>query len=459
MQRHLAAILAADIAGYSAMMAEDEAGTLAALKSCVSEIIEPTVGQHHGRIFKTMGDGFLVEFGSVVEAVSCAGAIQRAVATRNQRPGVLPMLLRIGVHLGDVIAEGDDVFGDGVNVAARLQALAEAGGIRISRQAFDQVEGRLGVSFRAMGEQALKNIPRPVGVYAADFATEDSAPVEAALEQQIKYCRAPDGVRLAYATVGQGPPIVKTANWLTHLELDWEIPAWRPLLHGLARDRTLVRYDARGNGLSDWDVENISLEAWVDDVEAVVDAAKLERFPIFGISQGCTVAISYALRHPERVSHLILYGGFAVGFRHRNLNAEQMAAIDAMRTLLQVGWGADSPAFRQLFTSQFMPDATKEQAEAFNEMQLKSATPECAVRYWDAIGDFNVLDLLEQVKVPTLVMHVREDVRVPIELGRQMAAGIPGARFVAMPGRNHIMQEGEPAMERFLEEVRLFLAD
>ena len=172
MKRHLAAILAADIVDYSRMMAGDESGTLAALKSCVNEVIEPAVGQHTGRIFKTMGDGFLVEFASVVEAVTCAGTIQRGMAARNLRPGVQAMLLRIGVHLGDVIAEGEDVFGDGVNVATRLQTLAEAGGIRISRQAYDQVEGRLGVSFRAMGEQTLKNIPRPVGVYAAEFGAE-----------------------------------------------------------------------------------------------------------------------------------------------------------------------------------------------------------------------------------------------------------------------------------------------
>ena len=363
MKRHLAAILAADIVDYSRMMAGDESGTLAALKSCVNEVIEPAVGQHTGRIFKTMGDGFLVEFASVVEAVTCAGTIQRGMAARTLRPGVHAMLLRIGVHLGDVIAEGEDVFGDGVNVATRLQTLAEAGGIRISRQAYDQVEGRLGVSFRAMGEQTLKNIPRPVGVYAAEFGAEGETVGKATLEQEIKYCRTADGTRLAYARVGQGPPLVKTANWMNHLEYDWESPIWSHLLHGLAQDHTLIRYDARGNGMSDWDVENISFDAWVSDLESVVDAAGLDRFPLLGVSQGCAISIAYAVRHPERVSRLVLYGGFALGRKHRDMNEEQRETLAAFRSMIRIGWGKDNPMFRQIFTSMFVPGGTHEQAD------------------------------------------------------------------------------------------------
>ena len=211
-------------ARYSQIMADDEAATLSALKSCLSEVVEPCVSQHDGRIFKTMGDGFLAEFPSVVEAVACAGDIQRTMAARNLRTGTLLLLFRIGVHLGDVMAEGDDVFGDGVNVAARLQSLAEAGGVRISRQAYDHVEGKLGVTYRSLGDQRLKNIPRPIGVYAAEFGGDGTGVAAPALKQEIKYCRATDGTRLAYATVGQGPVLVKAANWLNHLELDWN---WR----------------------------------------------------------------------------------------------------------------------------------------------------------------------------------------------------------------------------------------
>jgi class 3 adenylate cyclase/pimeloyl-ACP methyl ester carboxylesterase len=458
MRRHLAAILAADVAGYSQIMADDEAATLAALKSCLSEVVEPCVGQHDGRIFKTMGDGFLVEFPSVVEAVACAGDIQRAMAARNLRPGTLPLLFRIGVHLGDVMAEGDDVFGDGVNVAARLQSLADAGGVRISRQAYDQVEGKLGVTYRSLGEQRLKNIPRPIGVYAAEFGGDGTGVAAPALKQEIRYCRAPDGTRLAYATVGQGPVLVKSANWLNHLELDWDSPAWRPLMSGLAREHTLIRYDDRGAGMSDWDVDEISFDAWVSDLECVVEASRVERFALLGMSQGCSIAIAYAVRHPERVSHLILYGGHAVGSKHRGLNAEQLEQVAAMRTLARIGWDADNPAFRQMFTSRFMPDATKEQADAFNELQRRAASPAGLVRFLDASSDVDVGGLLEQVRAPTLVLHVRDDAVAPIEFGRRMAAGIPGARFVAMPGRNHILLPSDPALARFLEEVRLFLS-
>jgi hypothetical protein len=168
------------------------------------------------------------------------------------------------------------VFGDGVNVAARLQSLAEAGGVRISRQAYDQVEGKLGVAYRSLGEQRLKNIPRPIAVYAVEFGGEGTGVAAPALKQEIKYCRAPDGTRLAYATVGQGPLLVKVANWLNHLELDWESPAWGPLITGLAREHTLIRYDDRGAGMSDWDVEDISFDAWVNDLESVVEASGVD---------------------------------------------------------------------------------------------------------------------------------------------------------------------------------------
>ncbi len=309
--------------------------------------------------------------------------------------------------------------------------------------------------------QPREYLPRLVAAIRDNLAKNASGaeirPVNSQVQQQIRYCRAPDGARLAYTTIGQGPVLVKTANWMTHLELDWNAQAVRSMLEGLAREHTLLRYDARGSGLSDWDVKKISLDAWVSDLEAVVDAAKLERFPLFGMSQGCSVAISYAVRHPERVSHLLLLGGFAAGPRHRGLSVREMEAWQAMKTLMRVGWSAPDAAFRQLFTSQFMPDSTKEQWESFNEIQRASTSAEGAERYMDAVGDINVSDLLGAVRTPTLVMHARHDVRVPFEFGRMMAAGIPDARFVALPGRNHILQEGEPALARFLEEAQLFL--
>jgi pimeloyl-ACP methyl ester carboxylesterase len=241
---------------------------------------------------------------------------------------------------------------------------------------------------------------------------------------------------------------------MNHLEYDWESPIWRHVFRGLSRDHTLIRYDARGNGMSDWDVDTLSLDAWVADLETVVDAVGVERFPLLGISQGGAVSVAYAVRHPERVSHLILYGAFSLGGKKRAPAEKEMR--DAMTTLMRLGWGADNPSFRQMFTARFIPGGTHEQADFFNELQRKTTSPECAARYFDVCGDFDITELLPRVKAPTLVMHVRDDLVTPFEAGRQLAAGIPGARFVAFPGRNHLFLEYEPASDRFFEEISLF---
>jgi pimeloyl-ACP methyl ester carboxylesterase len=444
-------------------MSADEEGTLTQLKAHRSKIWEPALARHHGRIANTAGDSILAEFGSVSDAVNCALAVQKETRDRNsQVESNRRIEFRIGINIGEVLTDGRDIFGDGVNVAARLEGIADRGGICISRQVLDQIEGKLALSYRELGRQNLKNISRPVEVYAIrldDVAAPGSNALAAAnLKQQIRYCKAPDGVRLAYATVGEGSPLLKSAHWLGHLEYDWEFPILRPFLLGLAKNHALVRYDARGNGLSDWDVGEMSLDAWVTDMEVVADAAKLDRFPILGFSQGCAVAITYAVRHPERVSHLILYGGFAAGLnKSPNLTTESRERFAALKTLVKQGWGADNPAFRQLFTSSLMPGATKEQMEAFNELQRLSGSPDGAVRYLETVYDVDVRHLLSRVQAPTLVMHVRDEVTVKIDRGRELAAGIPGARFMALPGKNHVLLEQDPGLPRFLEEITDFL--
>jgi class 3 adenylate cyclase/pimeloyl-ACP methyl ester carboxylesterase len=461
-ERRLAAILAADIAGYSRLMGSDEEGTLAAIKACRRELIDPKLTEHRGRIVKTTGDGALVEFASAVDAIRCAVDIQRAMITRNAGVEAEKRIeFRIGINVGDIIRDGGDIFGNGVNVAARLEAIADRNGICISRQVLDQIEDKLDLPFRELGRQNLKNIAKPIEVYAIDVEEPEgpASPIlsSAKLKQEIRYCKSADGVRLAYAKVGAGPPLIRSAHWLGHLEYDWELPIFRHLLLGLAHDFTLYRYDARGNGLSDWDVGEISVEAWVKDLEAVVDAVGLKQFPLMGYSQGCAVSIAYAARHPERVTRLVLYGGFATGrLKRPNLPDADRERILAMTTLIKLGWGADDPTFRQIFTSQFMPTATKEHADAFNELQRKSASPDCAVRYFEAVNSFDVRPLLSQVSVPTLVLHVRDDT-IPIALGQEIAAGIEGARFVALPGRNHIMLDHDPGRTQLLDEVRSFL--
>lgn len=273
--------------------------------------------------------------------------------------------------------------------------------------------------------------------------------------QEIQFCRAADGVRIAYSRIGGGPTLVRTGNWMTHLEYDLESPIWRHLWRDLARRHSVIRYDARANGLSDWNVGELSLETSVQDLETVVDASNIDRFDLLGVSQGCAVSVAYAMRHPDRVRRLVLYGGFAVGRAGRSTAEREEQA--ATLTLVRLGWGQENPAFRQLFTSQFLPDGSKEQENWLNNLQRMTVSPENAERYIAAVGNFDVSHMLGQVRAPTLVMHARGDARVPFECGRQLAAGIPGARFVPLESRNHLILEAEPAYARFLAELRAFL--
>jgi class 3 adenylate cyclase/pimeloyl-ACP methyl ester carboxylesterase len=476
-QRRLAAILAADVVEYSRLMSIDEVRTLEALKAHRRELLDPAIAAHHGRIVKTTGDGALVEFASVVDAVACAVVMQRGMVSRNANVADdRRIVFRIGINVGDVIIDGDDIFGDGVNIAARLEVLCEPGGVCISRAANDQIRDKLSFAFADLGEQTVKNMSRAVGVFGltskeiealpepelahpeAEQPISDTHRPEPRHEQEIQFCLTRDGVQLAYSRVGSGPQLVKTGNWMTHLEFDFQSPIWRHLYRELSRDHTLIRYDARGNGLSDRDAENVSFETFVGDLETVVDAAGLDRFALLGISQGCAVSIAYAVRHPERVTHLILFGGYAVGWAKRAQSTPEREQAAAMLTLMRLGWGQENAAFRQLFTSQFIPGGTKEQTDWFNELQRISSSPEDAVRNLIVHGETDVSTLLAQVKVPTLVMHSRDDVRVPFDQGRRLAAGIPGARFVSLLSDNHLILEDEPAFPRFLQEIRAFIS-
>jgi pimeloyl-ACP methyl ester carboxylesterase len=274
------------------------------------------------------------------------------------------------------------------------------------------------------------------------------------VEQEIRFCSAKDGVRIAYGTVGEGPALVKTGNWLNHLEFDWQSPVWRHYIEEFAADHLLVRYDQRGNGLSDWNAQDFSFEALVGDLESVVDAIGLERFTLLGMSQGCAVSIAYAVRHPERVGHLVLYGGYARGWEKRE---EGVEARRAMLTLIKEGWGQNNPAFRQIWTTLFLPEGTPEQMQWFNDLQRISTSPENAVKISTVTGGIDVERLLPQVAVPTLVLHARGDAVVAFKEGRHLAASIPGARLVALDSPNHLILEHEPAWPKFLAAVREFL--
>ena len=267
------------------------------------------------------------------------------------------------------------------------------------------------------------------------------------MHQTIRFTRSVDEVRLAYAESGTGSPLVKAANWLSHLEFDWQSPVWRHWFGFFSSAHRLIRYDARGCGLSDWDVADLTLAAQVADLEAVVESAHVDRFALIGISQGGAVAVEYSIRHPERVSHLVLYGAFARGWKHRG---EEIARqYRALNELVRLGWGQENPAFRKLFATMFVPEASEEQERWFADLMRVTSEPEIAARIIEATGDIDVVDRLPAVTVPTLVIHGRDDARVPYAQGRALATTIPGAHFVTLESRNHILLESEPAWARF----------
>ncbi|MFI6678817.1 alpha/beta fold hydrolase [Kribbella sp. NPDC050470] len=275
--------------------------------------------------------------------------------------------------------------------------------------------------------------------------------------QEIHYCDSPDGVRLAYAICGEGPPLVKAANWLTHLDHEWSSIIWRHWIQWLAGAHRLIRYDERGCGLSDWDVTEFGLDAWVEDLELVADSAGVDQFPLLGVSQGGAVAIKYAERHPDRVSQLVLVGAYCRGrlARARTEEERQEASLDL--TLGQVSWRRGDAAFRQVFASQFLPDAPRETWDAFNELQRATTSVENVVRFLDAFAHIDVSAVAPRVRCPTLIVHSRDDIRVPESQAHELAKLIPGSRLVFLNSANHIITEHEPAWPVLINEVNRFL--
>jgi pimeloyl-ACP methyl ester carboxylesterase/DNA-binding CsgD family transcriptional regulator len=275
--------------------------------------------------------------------------------------------------------------------------------------------------------------------------------------QKISFCTSGDGTRIAVAAIGSGPPLVRASHWLSQVDHDLTSPVWEPWLRELSRDHCYIRYDQRGSGLSDRDVPELSLDAWRSDLEAVVDALRLERFPLIGMSQGGAVAISYALRHPDRVSHLVLLGSYARGAMRRELSDKARLEAETLVNMIRVGWGSNNAAFREVFTNRFIPGGTAAQHQWWTELQRLTASPEMAARTLEAFYQVDVVEDAAKLRVPTLVVHARGDIAVPFEEGRRLAALIPGARFVPLESRNHVLLESEPAWQDFLAEIRAFL--
>lgn len=371
-------------------------------------------------------------------------------------PQVFDVLVHLVAHRDRVVPKTellDEVWGDRFvsdsALSSRIKAARRALGDDGTTQAvIKTVHGR-GFRFVAPVTE------RSAGGKPAD---QPAPPGARPPSQEVRFCRSTDGVRLAFATAGDGPPLVKAANWLTHLRHDWESIVWGHWLRDLSARYRLVHYDERGSGLSDWEAADVSFESWVHDLETVVDTVGLERFPLLGISQGGAVAVAYAAQHPERVSHLILYGAFAQGRSVRARDDRQRREAAMMLDVVESGWGDDTSMFRQMFAAQFMPEGSPAQWDAFDRHQRLTASPENARRLLEVSAHIDVTELAPLVQVPTLVLHATDDLRVPFEHGELLAALIPGARFVALDSCNHLLLDGEPAWAQFLATVGDFVA-
>ncbi len=365
-------------------------------------------------------------------------------------PQVFDLLLVLLQRPGDLISR--DALVDAVwhgrivseaTIAARISAARKAVGDTGKDQRIIVTVPRRGIRLACAVETS------------GGMARSETEP-ETEASQHVRFARSGDGTALAYATTGKGPPLLRGGHWLTHLELDWHNPVWRPLLSELGQDFSVTRWDQRGTGLSPRDAQDFDLERMTDDMEAVADAAGLTRFGIFAVSQSVPAAVNFAVRHPDRVSGMVLYGGFVAGLAVRG-TADQIARNEAFQTLVRDGWGNPESAMVQAFSTMFMPDATGDQLLSFVRMQLESASAETVISLRRAIAHYDIETLLPKVAVPTLVVHAQHDTVQPARQGQRLAAGIPGAELLMLDSRNHVPLPQDPAFNMLVSAVKAFL--
>ena len=359
---------------------------------------------------------------------------------RNRDRVVSKNDLIAGVWGGRIVSES--------TLSSRINAARKAVGDSGEQQSLIRTIPRKGIRFVASVNES-----------SGQSVTAAPAPPAPELRQEIHFCTAADGVRLAYAVSGEGPPLAMCATWLTHLEHQWRSLAWQPWLEAFSRGHKLLRYDSRGCGLSDRDADDLSFETWVRDFERVVDAASFRRFSILATCQGGPIAIAYAARHPERVSRLILYGTYARG---RLRWDDRPKEIDKARVLLDLtglGWGRENHAFLQVWASHFQPGGTLEHLRSWSDQQRAATSPETAVRLLRIGWNADVRQAAARIKCPVLIVHPERDAVVPIDEGRLIAGLVPDCRFVQLDSENHMPLADEPAWSRLLDEMRRFLAE
>lgn len=335
-------------------------------------------------------------------------------------------------------------------LGARLKDARKAVQDSGSKQAVIKTFHSRGYQFIAKTAEVTANLATP--------ESQESSKVEIGLADQspVRFCSSADGVSIAHTEVGEGYPLVAVGSWMSHLEEDWSNPTWKHYLSNLARDFTVIRYDQRGNGMSDWDNVDISFDKMADDLKAVIDCYDYEKVALFGPSQAASVSIAYAQRFPEKVSHLILFGAYARG-RCKRGNPEGIEESNALVTLIRQSWGQDNPMVRQIMTSLFMPDASPEESNWFNEFQKTCGPGENLARFRELFDGIDVSSLLAEINIPTLVVHCVGDSVAPLSEGRLIASRIPDARLVTLNSNNHMVFENEPGFQRFIDAVRDFM--
>ena len=491
--RKLFAIMFSDIAGYTALMGTDEARAIRALDRS-RYITRTQVEKFGGELLEEIGDGALSRFDSAVGAVECAREIQSIIGPEPDFD------LRIGIHIGDVVTSDDGMIGDGVNVASRIQGLADPGTICISDRVYDDVRNHPELEAQLLGERALKNVNRRVTVYMLGPPILTAPPVRPSwgrrfsiagatlvvlclglwgtgmferilvsglatlpawigtdVETETGFVKSADGTRIAYATSGSGPPIVHVLGWATHVERGFNSPAYNPSIAHFSKRFQFVRYDGRGSGLSDRAPTDFSLDARVADLEAVIDGLGLDRVVLFGLSAGGWTSVAYTVRHPEKVRRLVLIASGASG-------ASITRAQPIWRSLpemIRSGWGNENSPAIGVFTSLIIPHASPLQQNVMNKMMASVMTGDDAARFLEVLfePDADITDLLAQVQAPTLVVHARGDRLIPFEAGgRELAAGIRGAKLVVLETDNHGFGAFDPVFPEYLQALDDFLS-
>jgi class 3 adenylate cyclase/pimeloyl-ACP methyl ester carboxylesterase len=491
--RALAAIMFSDVADYTRIMGHDERKAIRIVAEH-REILQHQVPRFGGRIIGDAGDGTLSSFPSAVEAVNCARQVQESLKDNSE------FSVRIGIHSGDVVFADGNVLGDGVNIASRIYALAPRGGICISGRVYDEIRNQPGIAVQDLGEQRLKHVERPVHVYLLTvghrslaqrvFATRPVMTLRRHvvgivvglglvvafgymfftdittatlvylprflphLHQKVGYCTTSDGVRIAYATVGKGPPLVIVAGWNTDIDVGLLSPTYSgQFLKLVAAHHLAVQYDGRGFGKSDRGVRDYSIDARVRDIEAVVNALGLKKFAVFGISVEGFAAIAYTARHPDRVTRLILQEA-VTKWDASALDPQSRERLTALYSLAIPNW--ENPAFREMIISLAIPDANPILRSFVVKMNLMSSTPEVVQAFFAESAKIDVTSEAKQIRVPTLILHVRGDQLIPLVLAKQTAELIPGSRLVIIEGRDHIPIPGDGEAEQITRVVGPF---